>query len=126
MYSNLEKSMVQNSSKCSWTCMKTTMIISWLLGGLILQQTSNLWFFTSRANNTNCIRIGLLGCSLKLHMMIGQQLLKLSRCNVHMLPYFLLRNWNDGSNAKNWWMQHASSILSIGSILLLRNVFEDI
>ncbi len=41
----LKKNIVQNNSKCSWTCMKTTMIICWLLGGLILQQTSNLWFF---------------------------------------------------------------------------------
>jgi hypothetical protein len=83
--------------------------------------------FYFMGKQSNCVRnVLLLGCSLKLHVMIGHQLLKLSRCNVHMLPYFLSKNWNDDSPTKNWWIQHASFIFNIGSILSLKKHIEDI
>ncbi len=110
---------IQNIIQCA---QKHQWLIVWLLGGLILQQMSSLWFFTSLASNINYIRSALLlGCSPKLGMKIRQQLLKLSRSNVQMLScvwYFI--NWRNGSPTKNWWMQWTSSIFNINLILLLK------
>jgi hypothetical protein len=40
--------MANNISKCSWTCMIVAMTSCLLFGGLIQQQTFNMWFFISR------------------------------------------------------------------------------
>jgi hypothetical protein len=57
-----------------------------LHGGLTQQQTFNMWSFIYRASDINYVRNAhTLRCSLKPLEMIGQHLLKLSRCNVCML-----------------------------------------
>ncbi len=67
---------------------------------MILQQTCNLWSFTSWVSNISCIRSALLlVCSPKSHEKI-EQFLKWSRFNVHMLPFLWFLNLSDNSQAK--------------------------
>jgi hypothetical protein len=62
-----KRNMKRNTSRHSWTCMNVLMTNCWLVCGLILQQTFNLWFFISWANITNCIKsaLSLGSCSSK-------------------------------------------------------------
>ncbi len=89
--------MGRNTSRHSWTCMNVLTTNCWLVCGLILQQTFNLWFFISWANITNCIKsaLSLGSCSSKPCKVIGQLFKRLSRFSVHMLlcPWYLQLVW---------------------------------
>ncbi len=108
-----------------WICIIVAMTNYLLHGGLIQQQTFNMWYFIYITSNINYVRNAhTLGCSPKPLEMIWQLLLKLSRCNVCMLLCAWFHNLNINSQVRTWWLPHASYILSINWTFLLKNFFE--
>ncbi len=127
IYLDLKKYNGKTISKHSWTFMHVPMITSWLVGGLIYQPTSSMWFFISWASNTNCFKsVVSLKHMTRPHGMIGHPHLKLLKFSVHMQLCPWLLNLSNGSQTRTRWMQLALFIFIIGWIFKPRKLSKNI